>query len=234
MTVRDAGTAGREPGLEADLGSGAELGAEAVAGVAADGRPPARVSALMRSLRFDGGGFALDLVATLGRRHGVPVERLDGVERLGAWCDGVSVRLRDGEATEGLLAELRLLREAAYDVASADLRGTTPALTSVALVNECAHHEPPAPRLEPGPDGVSVARPLLTGRQLQSLVARDLIALVADPELRAELRECDGPHCRMLYLDRTPGRRRRWCSMRRCGNSAKAARHRGRTAPGPA
>ncbi|MET8178683.1 CGNR zinc finger domain-containing protein [Streptomyces sp. NPDC005336] len=38
----------------------------------------------------------------------------------------------------------------------------------------------------------------------------------------------------MLYLDRTAARRRRWCSMRRCGNSAKAATHRKRatTAPG--
>jgi predicted RNA-binding Zn ribbon-like protein len=199
-----------------------------------DGGPRTRVSALMRRLRFDGGGLALNLVATLGRRHGDPVERLDGLDRLAAWCDGVSVRLRDGEATEALLAELRLLREAAYDVASADLRGTTPALTSVALVNECAHHELPAPRLEPGTDGVFVARPALTGRQLQSLVARDLIALIADPVRRADLRECDGPQCRMLYLDGTSGRRRRWCSMQRCGNSAKAARHRGRATPGPA
>ncbi|MBY8878808.1 CGNR zinc finger domain-containing protein [Actinacidiphila acidipaludis] len=200
----------------------------------AGGGPRPRVSALTRSLRFDGGGLALDLVATLGRRHGDPVERLDGPGRLGAWCEGVSVRLEEGEATEALVAELRLLREAAYDVASAGLRGTVPALTSVALVNECAHHEPPAPRLESGPEGVVVARPALTGRQLRSLVARDLIALMADPVRRAGLRECAGPHCRMLYLDGTPGRRRVWCSMRRCGNSAKAARHRGRAAADPA
>lgn len=199
-----------------------------------------RITARTRSLRFDAGGPALDLVATLGRRHGTPVERLDGPERLRAWCAGEALPLlpdetgATGPTGEKLVAELRLLREALYDVASADLRGTPPALTSVALVNECAHREPPAPRLELGPDGVAVLRPRLTGRQLESVIARDLIALLADPERRSRLRECGAPECRMLYLDATPGRRRRWCSMQRCGNNAKAARHRGRTATAPA
>lgn len=196
--------------------------------------PRPRVTARTRSLRFDAGGTALNLVATLGRRHGERVERLDGVERLLAWCDGVAVRLVDGEATEALVAELRLLREALYDVASADLRGTAPALPSVALVNACARRAAvPAPRLETGPGGVFVPAPELTGRQLRALVARDLIAVMADPVRRAELRECDAPECRMLYLDGTPGRRRRWCSMRHCGNNAKAARHRGRAGATP-
>lgn len=136
----------------------------------------------------------------------------------------------------GLLADLRLLREAAYDVAVSDLRGAAPSLASVALVNECAYHAPPAPRLElaaapgAGPGALTVRYPVLTGRQLLSLVARDLLALMADPDLRARLRECEAPRCRMLYLDTTAGGRRRWCSMRVCGNRAKAARHRGLSA----
>ncbi|SEO31957.1 Conserved protein containing a Zn-ribbon-like motif, possibly RNA-binding [Actinacidiphila rubida] len=193
-------------------------------------RPAPRVTDRVRDLRFDGGSPALDLVATLGRRHGSPVERLDGPDRLRAWCHGVSLRLAPEEATEVLLGELRLLRAALYDVARTDLHGTPPALPSVALVNECAHREPPAPRLDAGPDGVVVERPELTGRQLLSVLARDLISLMADPERRAGLRECGASECRMLYLDSTPGRRRRWCSMRRCGNNAKAARYRDRAA----
>jgi predicted RNA-binding Zn ribbon-like protein len=192
------------------------------------------VTARTRDLRFDAGSPALDLVATLGRRHGERVERLDGPARLLAWCEGVGLRLREDEATEALVAELHLLREALHDVASADLRGAVPGLASVALVNECARRAaPPAPRLETGPEGLFVPRPPLSGRQVQSLVARDLIAVMADPGRRAGLRECAAPECRMLYLDGTPGRRRRWCSMRRCGNNAKAARHRDRAAAPP-
>jgi predicted RNA-binding Zn ribbon-like protein len=191
------------------------------------------VTALTRSLRFDAGGLALNLAATLGRRHSGAVERLDGAERLRAWCEGAGVRLAEGEATEELLAELRLLREAAYDVAVTDLRGSAPALTSVALVNECAHHTSPAPRLEIGPGTVNAPAVPLTGAELRSVIARDLVSLMGDTARRAGLRECDAPACRMLYLDATAGGRRRWCSMQRCGNSAKAAKHRSRSGDRP-
>lgn len=195
-----------------------------------------RVTETTRRLRFDGGCLALDLVATLGRRPGgAPVERLADLDRLRAWCEGVGLPVRDEELTEALLSALRLLREAAYDVVVTDLRGSAPALTSVALVNECAHHAPPPPRLETGPrhgrGGVGVERAELTGRQVCSLVARDLVALMGDPGQRARVRACEAEPCRMLYLDRTPGGRRRWCSMRICGNNAKAARHRETSAP---
>jgi predicted RNA-binding Zn ribbon-like protein len=199
---------------------------------AADGAP-ARHDRI-RDLRFDGGGLALDLMATLGRRAGpAPVERLDGLPALRAWCEGVGLRV-PGEQTEGpagehLLADLRLLREAMYDVAVSDLRGSGPALPSVALVNECAHHALPPPRLATEPELTAEPAPL-TGRQLCSLAARDLIALMGDAARRSRLRTCEAAPCGMLYLDDTAGGRRRWCSMRTCGNRAKAARHRSRSA----
>lgn len=199
--------------------------------------PRTRVTAQLRSLRFDAGGLALNLVATLGRRGGSPVERMGTTGLLREWCAGVGVRPADEAVTEALLTELRALREAAYDVATAHLHGTVPALRSVALVNECAHTPLPAPRLELGEDAVAAEEQVLSGRQLLSLVARDLIAVVGSPERRGALRECASELCGMVYLDSTPGRRRRWCSMRRCGNSAKAAKHRDRdrapVAPAP-
>jgi predicted RNA-binding Zn ribbon-like protein len=201
---------------------------------AAAARGSAGVPPRARALRFDSGTPALDLVATLGRRGGTaPVERLDGLPALRAWCAGVGLWLPHAEADTRLLGELRLLREAVYDVAVSDLRGSGPALTSVALVNECAHHAPAPPRLATEP-ALTAERAQLTGRQLCSLVARDLIALMGDPGRRSRLRACEAEPCRMLYLDDTAGRRRRWCSMRGCGNRAKAARRRGRAAaPAP-
>lgn len=50
------------------------------------------------------------------------------------------------------------------------------------------------------------------------LLANDL--LLSD-DLRL-LKNCD--RCSWLYLDRSKGRRRRWCSMRACGNRAKVQR----------
>lgn len=39
------------------------------------------------------------------------------------------------------------------------------------------------------------------------------------------VRECPGPRCGWLFVDDSPGGRRRWCSMASCGNRAKAQRH---------
>jgi predicted RNA-binding Zn ribbon-like protein len=42
------------------------------------------------------------------------------------------------------------------------------------------------------------------------------------------IRACEGPTCTLVFLDRTHGRARRWCSMASCGNRAKQAAHRQR------
>lgn len=194
--------------------------------------PRPRVTARLRALRFDTGSLALNLVATLGRRGSAPIERLGTLGRLREWCDGVGLRLHDEAVTDELLAELWTLREAAYDVVAAVVHGRAPSAVSVALLNDRARPAPPQPLLMATGTGVGVDgadRPL-SGRELESVVVRDLIAVLGDPERRGALRMCDASLCTMVYLDHTPGGRRRWCSMRLCGNSAKAAKHRERRA----
>jgi predicted RNA-binding Zn ribbon-like protein len=41
------------------------------------------------------------------------------------------------------------------------------------------------------------------------------------------VRRCEGPGCKLLFLDRSRGQARRWCSMAVCGNRAKQAIRRG-------
>lgn len=57
--------------------------------------------------------------------------------------------------------------------------------------------------------------------------ARSAAELVTkgDPD---RLRECAAPDCPLWFYDESKGGRRRWCSMARCGNRTKAARHRSR------
>jgi predicted RNA-binding Zn ribbon-like protein len=42
------------------------------------------------------------------------------------------------------------------------------------------------------------------------------------------VKACEGSTCTLLFVDRTRGRARRWCSMAICGNRAKQAAHRDR------
>jgi predicted RNA-binding Zn ribbon-like protein len=42
------------------------------------------------------------------------------------------------------------------------------------------------------------------------------------------VKACEGPTCTLLFLDKTHGHARRWCSMTACGNRAKQAAYRDR------
>ena len=58
-------------------------------------------------------------------------------------------------------------------------------------------------------------------------LARSLADLVCTEDF-TYVRACQGPECTLLFLDRTRGHVRRWCSMAVCGNRAKQATHRKR------
>ncbi len=47
---------------------------------------------------------------------------------------------------------------------------------------------------------------------------------------KTRIRSCAHDDCVLWFLDTSKGGRRRWCSMERCGNRAKARRHYQRTA----
>lgn len=58
-------------------------------------------------------------------------------------------------------------------------------------------------------------------------LARSLADLVCTEDF-TDVKACEGPACTLLFIDRTRGRVRRWCSMAICGNRAKQAAHRRR------
>ncbi len=58
-------------------------------------------------------------------------------------------------------------------------------------------------------------------------IARSLADLVCTEDFTC-VKACEGPECTLLFIDRTRGRARRWCSMAVCGNRVKQAAHRNR------
>ena len=58
-------------------------------------------------------------------------------------------------------------------------------------------------------------------------LARSLADLVCTEDFTS-VKACEGPECTLLFVDRTRGRARRWCTMAVCGNRAKQAAHRER------
>jgi predicted RNA-binding Zn ribbon-like protein len=58
-------------------------------------------------------------------------------------------------------------------------------------------------------------------------IARAMADLICRDDF-THVKACEGPSCTLLFIDRTRGHARRWCSMAVCGNRAKQAAHRER------
>lgn len=126
--------------------------------------------------------------------------------------------------------ELRALVRAVADRLDG---GRPPTRAQVSAINRVLREGPHYHALHPA-DGGSRFSMSPVGDELdqaRSAVAGSLAHYLAEHDLR-RLRVCADDTCRWLFVDHSPGRRRRWCDMRTCGNRAKVARHRARVRRG--
>ncbi|WP_214415541.1 CGNR zinc finger domain-containing protein [Sphaerisporangium fuscum] len=133
-------------------------------------------------------------------------------------------------ATGEDLTAARALREALHRVLFSAMGGHVPDPADVAQVNKTAARADLAPQLTLGGAGGLTALNWRAAQPVQAAlatVARDAVLLVGGP-LLARVKECENPECTLLFLDDSQARRRRWCSMERCGNLVKIAGYRSR------
>jgi predicted RNA-binding Zn ribbon-like protein len=115
------------------------------------------------------------------------------------------------------LEAARALRETIDRLVRAVLDGRRPSAADVRDLNRWAARPTLAPQI-----GAGLASRRVGGvEEALALVAQEAVELVTGPERRL-IRECAAaPSCSRLYLDRSRGRRRRWCRMEWCGSRAK-------------
>jgi predicted RNA-binding Zn ribbon-like protein len=181
---------------------------------------------------FVGGRPCLDLVDTLGKRGVRDIERLPDGARLSQWLAEAGLTASPPSASVADLRRAHQLREAVYGLVRSVLDGQHPHEYDVAVVNQAAGNADLVPQLQltdaAGSDGLTAAwhGPAPVAAAL-STIARDAIGLLSGP-LAGRVKECENPDCTLVFLDDSQARRRRWCSMERCGNLAKLAKYRGR------
>ncbi len=194
--------------------------------------------AAAQTFDLSGGALCLDFVNTWGNRGNPATERLLAFGSLLAFSLQAGVL---GPADAGTLARraARGPREAASTLARARtfrealarlFRAKAAAQPSSAgdleplnaLLAEASRHQ----RLEGGEGSFSLRWRDLAASLEAPLwpVARSAADLLTSADLE-RVRECDAPDCTWLFIDRSRGRSRRWCSMESCGNRAKARRH---------
>jgi predicted RNA-binding Zn ribbon-like protein len=187
---------------------------------------------------WDGGRVCLDFANTLRSRwRTTPEETLRGPDDLMGWLRE-ALLLAPGTpdpATAAVLNSARRLREAVDRAVLAVAAGRLPASGDVTLLNRSAATTPrPAlqlvsteDRLEPAGTAPLAADPTLA----LALIAQDAVDLLLSAEIR-RVRVCGADRCALRFLDRSPARNRRWCSMSRCGNRTKVRLHQARARKG--
>lgn len=181
------------------------------------------------------GRLSLDLVNTEVVRRGKRIDLLQTSDDLARWLQ--TVEEAGGLARQSLPADfdcakalpqmLRLrafLRRGFEAIADGELR-TTQQLHAEwgAPLERLVAKAPLAYRategsLIPVPQGPAADA-------LVSLTALDALQLLAAGDL-TKVRRCANPDCVLLFLDTTG--RKKWCSMKLCGNRMKVARHQSR------
>ena len=177
---------------------------------------------MMKRAEFTAGSLSLNLIDTVSKRSVEDVELLRGVEDLDAWLaaagfdQGVSTSEKD-------LADIRALREAAFEVLSCWIDGTPFPRNAIGLLNSWASRADFRPQYREGGVKMVSAKPV---EAMLSTIAADALLLLNDDQ-RQRLRRC--PDCQMLFLDASRPGKRVWCSSSSgCGNRAKVRRHRAR------
>jgi predicted RNA-binding Zn ribbon-like protein len=201
-----------------------------------DHRPPAF---------FIGDDPGLDFLNSIAVPVDAAIDWIDDGEGLLSWLDQAQLAPRDAldalraQALPGELDKVadqaRRLREwfrgfvrnhMGRPLAVADLRELEP-------LNRLLERDEAFGRLLPHPNGNGAPFSLRMMRRWRApesllLPIGEALARFVCTEDFSHVKACEGHPCSLMFIDRTRGRARRWCSMAVCGNRAKQAAHRNR------
>jgi predicted RNA-binding Zn ribbon-like protein len=177
------------------------------------------------SMRLDGGHPALDLVNTVYGQTGGPVEAdvLATPEDLVTFARRVGMADRTTPASGGALRSAVRLREALDAVLRARLAGGDPPAGPRAAVEAAARAALAASHLAPHGQVLAWTWPAGDPDTPAHRLAHAAVELLTSEDDLGVLHCCAG--CRWLFLDRSRGAGRRWCSMADCGTEAKKRRY---------
>ena len=181
---------------------------------------------------FIGGHPALDLAnAVFNRRVPEPDnELLKSARDIGNWFKASGLAgARKAEAVAGIADEpfvgrIHTVREASARIFGAIAAKKPPATEALGVLFMSA-----GSGLAGGAVGLDGTRPdLALARWRDPDAVTAVLAMLSIEAFftlpRERLRSC--PRCGWLFLDTSRGGKRRWCSMRVCGNREKVSRHR--------
>ncbi|NED94021.1 hypothetical protein G1H11_01705 [Phytoactinopolyspora alkaliphila] len=173
---------------------------------------------------FIAGDVALDFANTVYRRTPeMGADLLNNIDALTAWLRHTELLPDDArdpfEDSQAALRQARRLRELFWAVFEARAEGRELPANALADLLDAARRGVGSD-VTVGSDGSATP---LTAQGTLTVLALYGIRLALSPS-SLPVRACD--RCGWFFIDTSRSRRRRWCSMKTCGNQAKAARYR--------
>lgn len=178
-----------------------------------------------------GGRPALDLVNTRRERWRRGVETLASADDLAEWLVQAGLLAERKTVSQEVLREARELREAIDAAVVAVTSGRSVPAAAAKLIDGWLVHAGTRPQLAVDANGVPRLGQRAAAdspRRALGTVALDAAQMLGTDTQRDRIRICASDTCSARFYDRSPAGARRWCSMRLCGNVAKARRHRSR------
>ncbi len=198
---------------------------------------------------FISGSLGLDFLNTLATPVATPVDWIDDGDGLLSWLEQAQLvpakalktlkaRAMPGEF-DAVAAQARSLREwcRGFVRARSGRRLGAEDLRELGPLNRLLGRDEQFAQLVAEPtEGASVLelKALRRWRTPESLllpIGEEIARFLCSGDFEY-VKACEGSTCTLLFVDRTRGRARRWCSMAICGNRAKQAAHRDRQKAG--
>lgn len=174
---------------------------------------------------FIGGALTLDFTQTGGEGWRSRWEGWHTPDDLADWAAAAPWLGFRPAVDQADLAAARALRETLWTIASDQAQGQAPRPADMALIEAWAKKPDPVPVWRNGRQAFEDGQPFA---QVLSAVARDTISLFGTERVQ-RFRKCANPNCYLMFVDTSRPGKRAWCTMDRCGNLMKAARHRAKT-----
>ena len=198
---------------------------------------------------FISGSLGLDFLNTLATPVDTQVDWIDDGDGLLSWLEqarlvpakdlkAMKARAMPGEF-DAVAAQARSLREwfRGFVRARSGRRLGADDLRELEPLNRLLGRDEQFAQIVAGPtEGASVLelKALRRWRTPESLllpIGEEIARFLCSGDFEY-VKACEGSTCTLLFVDRTRGRARRWCSMAICGNRAKQAAHRDRRKAG--
>ncbi|MGJ8645905.1 MAG: CGNR zinc finger domain-containing protein [Marinomonas colpomeniae] len=165
----------------------------------------------------------MDLINTQFECHGETVDLLASFDDVHQWATeaGITLENRHDDAD---IKSVWLLREAIKTLMTNRIDQQALSKEAIGVVNKHLCHAPMQKQLQVIDKDISL-QPLhqqLTLDQLLGKIANEAAELLTSPQ-NQQIKSCSNNKCILMFLDTSRGKKRRWCSMERCGNRAKAS-----------